>query len=465
MQELIGGHSDFAKRPARKYTDHPVAILTSIFRHLFHPAVSRAVIQLPCIRSRKSGPTAAVGVTPSRRRNSAASGLQSARLCLNGGEPNELDYVFLMFCFPKHFPGKSGTHRKRIQAGFVKMPASETIQSGSNIGRIRVLKPFVDFRFGCDQLKRLFIIANRRVEIRLKFFYTDHFELPLPAKHRFPMSKYRRLREHVAEKGIANSDELQVPDAASDTELLRCHDCAYVSRVQEGTLTDAEIKRIGFPWSEKMVERSRRSTGATIAAARAAMNERCAVNLAGGTHHAFRDAGEGYCVFNDTACAAKAMQAEERIKRAVILDCDVHQGNGTAAILKDDPSVFTMSIHGARNFPLRKVDSDLDVPLDDGTDDREYLARLEPAIEESLSRADADLAFYLAGADPYEGDRLGRLAVTKAGLLERDRLVLSSCKEAGLRVVVVMAGGYAESIDDLVEIHAGTIEVAANLFR
>lgn len=299
----------------------------------------------------------------------------------------------------------------------------------------------------------------------MKFFYTDHFELPLPAKHRFPMSKYRRLREFVAKKGIAKSGELQVPEAATDAELLRCHDSDYLSRVVDGRLSDAEIKRIGFPWSEKMVERSRRSTGATIAAARTALQEQCAVNLAGGTHHAFRDAGEGYCVFNDTACAAKAMQAEGLVERAVILDCDVHQGNGTAAILQNDSTVFTMSIHGARNFPLRKVESDLDVPLDDGTSDHEYLARLEPAIDESLQRANAELAFYLAGADPYEGDRLGRLAVSKQGLIQRDRLVLSRCQQAGMSVVIVMAGGYAESIDDLVEIHAGTIQVAANLFR
>lgn len=296
----------------------------------------------------------------------------------------------------------------------------------------------------------------------LIFFYTDHFELPLPEKHRFPMAKYRLLREAVQSELARRPGQLQVPDAATDAELVLAHDPAYIERVQAGALTKAEVRRIGFPWSPKMVERSRRSTGATIAAARVALRDGVSASLAGGTHHAFRDAGEGYCVFNDTACAARVMQQEGRIQRAVILDCDVHQGNGTAAILTDDPTIFTMSIHGEKNFPLRKVASDLDVPLPDQISDDDYLRRLAPAIRKSLQQSRPDLAFYLAGADPYEGDRLGRLRVTKGGLLERDRLVLEACRHQGIPVVVVMAGGYAHRLEDLVEIHLNTLRLAAD---
>lgn len=296
----------------------------------------------------------------------------------------------------------------------------------------------------------------------MQFFYTDQFELPLPEKHRFPMAKYRLLREAVARELVRSPSQLQIPEAATDSQLLLVHDLDYLERVKSGQLSVAEIRRIGFPWSEKMVERSRRSTGATIAAAKVALRDGTAANLAGGTHHAFRDAGEGYCVFNDTACAARVMQSEGRIRRAVILDCDVHQGNGTAAILADDPTIFTMSIHGEKNFPLRKHASDLDVPLADQTDDETYLHLLAPAIKESLTRSRADLAFYLAGADPYEGDRLGRLCLTKEGLLQRDRLVLEACRYHGIPVVVVMAGGYAHRLSDLVEIHLGTLRLAAD---
>jgi acetoin utilization deacetylase AcuC-like enzyme len=210
-----------------------------------------------------------------------------------------------------------------------------------------------------------------------------------------------------------------------------------------------------------MVERSRRTSGATIAAARAALRDGTAANLAGGTHHAFRDRGEGFCVFNDSAIAARALQAEGLVERVVIVDCDVHQGNGTASIFRDDPSVFTFSIHGANNFPFAKVPGDLDIELADGTGDREYLAALEHGLGEAIERAAADLAIYLAGADPYLDDRLGRLALTKQGLLSRDRLVFEACARAGVPVAVTMAGGYARDIADTVEIQFNTIETAA----
>jgi acetoin utilization deacetylase AcuC-like enzyme len=294
----------------------------------------------------------------------------------------------------------------------------------------------------------------------MRIFYSDHFVLPLPPGHRFPMGKYARLRERVLHSADFAA-ACAVPPVASDAELLRVHDPAYLHRVVSGTLSEAEQRAIGFPWTPQMVERSRRSSGATIAACRAALEEGTAANLAGGTHHAFRDRGEGYCVFNDSAVAARAMQAEGRARRVLVIDCDVHQGNGTAAIFRDDPTVFTFSIHGANNFPFAKEASDLDVELADGTADREYLEALSAGLDQAFRRADADLAIYLAGADPYHDDRLGRLALTKQGLLNRDRLVLEACAAARLPVAVSMAGGYARDIEDTVDIHYATIETAA----
>jgi acetoin utilization deacetylase AcuC-like enzyme len=295
----------------------------------------------------------------------------------------------------------------------------------------------------------------------LKVFYTDHYVLPLPPWHRFPMDKYRLLRERVQAEALAGNDPLQSPPAATDQEILRAHDRGYLQRVVGGELTVDEQRRIGFPWSLQMVERSRRSSGATLAAARAAVEEGVGVNLAGGTHHAFRDRGEGYCVFNDSAIAALALQAEGRVRRVVILDCDVHQGNGTAAILAGDPTAFTFSIHAANNFPFDKEASDLDVDLADGTGDSDYLHALEKGVCRALSAAQPDLAIYLAGADPFEGDRLGRLKLTKNGLAARDRMVFELCHGSGVPVAVTMAGGYARRIEDTAEIHFATVRIAA----
>jgi acetoin utilization deacetylase AcuC-like enzyme len=293
----------------------------------------------------------------------------------------------------------------------------------------------------------------------VRIFYSDHYVLPLPPGHRFPMSKYARLRERVLDSYLAAHCE--VSPAATDDEIRRAHDECYVQRVFAGTLSATEQRRIGFPWSAQMVQRSRRTSGATIAAARAALQDGTAVNLAGGTHHAFRDRGEGFCIFNDSAIAARALQAEGRAERVLIVDCDVHQGNGTASIFRNDPSVFTFSIHGANNFPFRKEPGDLDVELDDGTGDREYLDALERGLAQAIARARAQLVIYLAGADPYQGDRLGRLALTKQGLLDRDRRVFERCAEAGLPLAVTMAGGYARDVADTVEIHLATVETAA----
>lgn len=297
----------------------------------------------------------------------------------------------------------------------------------------------------------------------LKVFYSDHFVLPLPEGHRFPMVKYSMLRERVSEDGICGPGELRAPRAVTDQEILRAHHPGYLKRVVSGTLTDKEMRRIGFPWSERMVERSRRASGGTLGACLAALDDGFAANLAGGTHHAFADRGEGYCVFNDSAIAARALLSERLVSKVLVVDTDVHQGNGTASILRGDPDVFTFSIHGAKNFPFNKEESDLDVPLPDGADDGEFLAALEDGLEEAFESAEPELAIYLAGADPFEDDRLGRLSVSKEGLAERDRLVLESCRERGVPVAVTMAGGYARKVEDTVEIHLRSIRRAAKM--
>src|SRR5215212_10013610 len=299
----------------------------------------------------------------------------------------------------------------------------------------------------------------------MKVFYSDNFVLPLPKGHRFPMVKYSMLRERVARDGICGLGELRTPRAVTDEEILRAHVPDYLKRVASGTLTEKEVRRIGFPWSEKMVERSRRASGGTLGACLAALDEGLAANLAGGTHHAFSDRGEGYCVFNDSAIAARAVQAAGLAERVVVIDTDVHQGNGTAEILRDDPTVFTFSVHGAKNFPFHKEESDLDVALPDGTGDTGFLATLEVGLEAALDVAEADLAIYLAGADPFEGDRLGRLSVTKSGLAERDRIVLETCKERKIPVAITMAGGYARKVEDTVDVHFQSIKRAAFLLR
>jgi acetoin utilization deacetylase AcuC-like enzyme len=297
----------------------------------------------------------------------------------------------------------------------------------------------------------------------VKVFYSDHFVLPLPEGHRFPMAKYSMLRERVARDGICGPGELRTPRAITDREILRAHAPDYLERVVSGVLTDKEVRRIGFPWSERMVERSRRASGGTLGACLAALEEGFAANLAGGTHHALSGRGEGYCVFNDSAIAARAVQAAGLADRVVVIDTDVHQGNGTAEILRGDPSVFTFSIHGAKNFPFHKEESDLDAPLPDGADDTEFLTTLERSLERALE--DADLALYLAGADPFEGDRLGRLSVTKRGLAERDRMVLETCRNRGIPVAVTMAGGYARDVEDTVDVHFQSIKRAADLLE
>nr|MDP9486292.1 histone deacetylase [Actinomycetota bacterium] len=283
--------------------------------------------------------------------------------------------------------------------------------------------------------------------------------------HRFPMVKYSMLRERVAESGVCGAGELRVAEPVSDREILRAHHRDYLERVVSGTLTEKEVRRIGFPWSPRMVERSRRASGGTLGACLAALEDGLAANLAGGTHHAFADRGEGYCVLNDSAIAARAVQDAGLVERVLVIDTDVHQGNGTAAILREDPSIFTFSIHGAKNFPFHKEESDLDAALPDGADDTEFLTALEAGLEAALDAAEAQLAIYLAGADPFVDDRIGRLAVTKRGLAERDHLVLEACRDRGIPVALTMAGGYARNVEDTVDVHFQSVRRAADLLE
>jgi acetoin utilization deacetylase AcuC-like enzyme len=299
----------------------------------------------------------------------------------------------------------------------------------------------------------------------MQAFYADHFVLPLPEGHSFPMGKYEKLRARV----VAECPGIRMGPAlpASDGELALAHTPRYVEAVAHGSLSAAEQREIGFPWSQRMAERARRSVGATISAARAALidGEGVAANLAGGTHHAQADKGSGYCVFNDAVVAARLMQAEWHRRhrqglRVAVIDLDVHQGNGTAAIFGDDDTVFTLSLHGAKNFPFRKQAGSLDVELPDGCNDDAYLTALDDALAELWRRARPGLVFYLAGADPHEDDRLGRLKLTSEGLAERDRRVFGACRERSIPVAVSMAGGYGRDIDTTVGVHLRTLQTA-----
>ena len=292
----------------------------------------------------------------------------------------------------------------------------------------------------------------------MKAFYTDHFVLPLPEGHRFPMEKYSRLRDLVS--GEKNIELVEAPPA-TDTQILFAHDPSYLIKVIEGRLSPQEQREIGFPWSEQMVERSRRSAGATVAAAKTALREGIAANLAGGTHHAYRDSGSGFCVFNDSAIAARTLQKEisSSLKIAVI-DLDVHQGNGTASILQNDDSIFTLSIHGENNFPFKKEESDLDLGLTDGCDDAAYLDALGQSLDQLDSRFKPDCLIFLAGADPHESDRLGRLNVSTAGMRLRDEAVFQYALDRQLPIAFSMAGGYGKEMTSTVDIHFQTIKTA-----
>ncbi|MGL4233983.1 MAG: histone deacetylase family protein [Casimicrobium sp.] len=292
-------------------------------------------------------------------------------------------------------------------------------------------------------------------------YYTDHFVLPLPDGHRFPMRKYALLREAV--QAFAPYSLHEAP-AARDDELLLAHDTGYIDRMSNGGLNEQEIRTIGFPWSSHMAERARRSTGATIAALKSALANRASINLAGGTHHAFRDHGEGFCCYNDAAVAAKVVQRDHGIARILICDLDVHQGNGTASILANDNTVFTFSMHGERNYPVRKEQSDLDIELPDGCRDDAYLAMLKTHLPKIIAQFKPQAVIYLAGADPFEGDRLGRLKLTKHGLRARDEFVLQTARDKAIPIAVTMAGGYAHDVADIVDIHFNTVRTVFEVF-
>jgi acetoin utilization deacetylase AcuC-like enzyme len=299
----------------------------------------------------------------------------------------------------------------------------------------------------------------------VKFFYCDRFNFFLPPGHRFPITKYALLRESIEQAGLVAPEDLIESEPATDEQILRVHTAEYLQKLKDGTLTDKEQRRLGLPWSLALLERSRRSVGGTLASAKAALAEGLAMNLAGGTHHAYPEHGEGFCVFNDVAITIRALQAEGLLTKAVVLDCDVHQGNGTAAIFENDDSVFTFSVHGEKNFPLHKEKSDLDLELPDNTDDADYLEAIEYGVERALAAAQPQLAFYLAGADPFEGDSLGRLKVSKAGLAARDCLVFDLCAQAGIPVAIVLSGGYARDIRDSVAIQFQTAQIAVEKYN
>ena len=294
------------------------------------------------------------------------------------------------------------------------------------------------------------------------YFAATHIQ-QLPEGHRFPMGKYELLRQRLALE--LPQLQLTLAEPASDGELALVHTPSYIDAVAQGSLSDAAQREIGFPWSPGMVERARRSVGATISAARTAMKEGVAANLAGGTHHAYADKGGGFCVFNDVAVAARLLQAEtarhqRKALQVAVIDLDVHQGNGTAHIFQTDDSVLTLSMHGAKNFPFRKESSDVDIELPDGCGDDDYLAQLQTALQQLEQRCQPGLVFYLAGADPHEGDRLGRLKLSFEGLRQRDQTVLQWAREKRIPLAMAMAGGYGKDIADTVQVQINTFALA-----
>ena len=296
----------------------------------------------------------------------------------------------------------------------------------------------------------------------MDIYTTDHCPLPLPPGHRFPGEKYRLLRERVQAPLPPNATLFQSIPATTE-QLLLAHDPAYLARMESGDLDRGDILRLGLPWSRELVTRSKHSTGATLQAARSALRDGIGVHLAGGTHHAFADRAEGFCVFNDAVVTARTLQAEGIVKQVAIMDADVHQGNGTASITAGDSSIFTFSIHGRKNFPFVKVPSDLDLALPDRTDDMLFLEAWKHGVARAFHLSKPDIVIYLAGADPHEQDRFSRWSVTKNGLADRDGWILRECRDRSVPVVVTMAGGYGKNVHDTVDIHTQTVHIAAEL--
>jgi acetoin utilization deacetylase AcuC-like enzyme len=297
----------------------------------------------------------------------------------------------------------------------------------------------------------------------MRVFYTPRYYADIGQGHIFPIRKFELVRDRLLAEATLLPSDLIEPQPASREEVLLVHTADYVDRLCEGQLTKSELRKLGLPWSPALVQRSFYATGGTLCAAREAIFEGVASNLAGGTHHSFSDHGAGFCVLNDVAVAIRVLQNEKSLARAAIVDCDVHQGNGTATIFANDDSVFTFSVHGSGNYPLFKAKSDLDINLPDGTGDEEYLARLRQNLPKVFER-DPEIIFYLAGADPFAGDKLGRLSLSIEGLRERDELVLRECYKREIPIVTVMSGGYGADIEDTIEIHCNTIRAVRSVF-
>ena len=298
----------------------------------------------------------------------------------------------------------------------------------------------------------------------MRVCYTPRYYADIGEGHVFPIRKFELVRDRLVAEGTLSPAEIYEPREAAVEDVLLVHTEDYVTRLRAGALTPREVRRLGLPWSKALVRRSFLATAGTIAAARAALAEGVGANLAGGTHHAFPDHGEGFCVLNDVAVAVRVLRRDGLARRVAVVDLDVHQGNGTAHIFEGDEEVFTFSMHGAKNYPLFKLSSTLDVELPDGMEDEEYLTTLARQLPRVFAHA-PELVFYLGGADPYAGDKLGRLALSIAGLRARDELVLGECRARGVPVTTVMSGGYAAEIKDTVEIHCNTIRAAKAVFE
>ncbi|MEW6128124.1 MAG: histone deacetylase [Acidobacteriota bacterium] len=298
----------------------------------------------------------------------------------------------------------------------------------------------------------------------MRAFHSNQYVIELPENHTFPIIKYGEIRNRLVSEATLADNQITEPQLATRDEILLVHTADYYDRFIAGELTERELRRLGLPYSEVLVRRSRFSVAGTIHAARAAMLEGISANLGGGTHHAFSDHGEGFCVFNDIAVAINLLRAEGRIHRAAVIDCDVHQGNGTAAIFATDPEVFTLSLHGEKNYPLIKQSSTIDVALADNTEDEEYLDRLEQHLAPVLDRFRPDIVFYQAGVDPLNTDRLGRLALTHEGLMRRDALLFKACLARSLPCVITLGGGYAKNVEDTIEAHCNTIRTANEIY-
>ncbi len=284
-------------------------------------------------------------------------------------------------------------------------------------------------------------------------YHTDYW-IPLPERHPFPMGKYPALHAILLAEGLITERDVVAPTEVSRGDLLLVHTHEYVEQMFVGALQPETAKRLGFPWSPTLLRRARLAVQGTIEASHRALEDSISANLAGGTHHSFADRGEGYCTFHDVAVAIRVLQREGRVERALVVDLDVHQGNGTASIFEQDESVFTFSMHGARNFPLRKERSDLDVELADGTGDEEYLTQLEQHLPTCFERARPEIVMYVAGVDVAAGDKFGRLALTKSGIGARDRVVLEACRARGVPLCIVPAGGYAKTAEITADLHA-----------